>query len=732
MPGIGYNPPLMMNTSSIAEPAASGAFRSMLGGLAAALLLAFALLVPGGAAWAGDPAASPWFETDQGRVRLVAAAPQIGTADAVLLGLEFRLAPGWDIYWRSPGDAGLPPHVDWSGSRNLAAATFAWPAPRRFSAYGLETIGYQGSVVLPIAARLEHQGEGLSLHAALDYLTCKDICIPYDTVLSLDLPVESAASGGYADLIEHYAREVPGDGAASGLRLTAARLVSGKTPTLELSLAARDRLTAPDAFIEGPAGLAFGAPHASVAADGKSALLAIPVSGAAAPDLAGRTLRVTIVDGPLSLDAGTTLRAPPPREATRLLVILGIALLGGFVLNFMPCVLPVLSIKFLSMAAHSGRPRAAIRRGFLASAAGILAAFLLLAGVLILLRTAGLAVGWGLQFQHPAFLVLMSALLALFAGNLAGLFEIALPRWMGGLAERGAGTGGQGGYGGDFFAGVLATLLATPCSAPFLGTAIGFALAGDSLDIVTVFLALGVGLAVPYLTVAALPVLAARLPRPGAWMLTARRILAALLAASALWLLSVLASQAGVPAAVLVAVALLASLGFLWRGRAASLRRAGAGAAIIPAFVPPLVLPAPAPPVVAADALWRGFDRSAIDRLVGEGKIVFVDVTADWCINCKVNERLVLQSDAVRRRLASADVVAMRADWTRPDSAIAAFLQDFGRYGIPFYAVYGPATPDGQPLSEILTPGEVLSALGNAAPAARPVAGTGRPPTRGG
>jgi suppressor for copper-sensitivity B len=677
MPGMGYDPHLMRCMSSIAGRAPSGASRRVLAGSVAGLLLILGLLVPGGAAWAGDPAASPWFETQQGRVRLVAAAPQTGNAETVLLGLEFRLAPGWDIYWRAPGDAGLPPQVDWGGSRNLAAAEIAWPAPRRFSAYGLETIGYQGTVVLPITARLERQGAALSLRAALDYLTCKDICIPYNTVLTLDLPVESASSDGYADLIEHYVRDVPGDGTASGLRLTASRLVPGKTPMIELSLAAHHRLTAPDAFIEGPAGLAFGAPHVSLAADGKSALLAVAVSGPAARNFAGQALRVTIVDGPLSLETTTIPRPPPARDAARLLAILGIALLGGFILNFMPCVLPVLSIKLLALATHSGRPRAAIRRGFLASAAGIVATFLLLAAALIALRTAGLAVGWGLQFQHPAFLVLMTALLTLFAGNLAGLFEIALPRWMGGLAERDAGVDGQRGYGGDFFAGVLATLLATPCSAPFLGTAIGFALAGDSVDIVAVFLALGVGLALPYLAVAALPAIAAHLPRPGRWMLTARRILAALLAVSALWLLSVLASQAGVSAALLVAVALLVALGFLWRARPAPLRRVGAVAAIVLAFAVPLVLPAPAPPILAADALWRGFDRAAIDRLVGEGKVVFVDVTADWCINCKVNERLVLQSDAVRRRLAGADIVAMRADWTRPDSAIASFLRGF-------------------------------------------------------
>ena len=705
---------------------ASGtARRRLFSALAASLLLTFGVLASAGAAHAdGDPAASPWFETEQGRVRLVAAAPRLGAADTVRLGLEFRLAPGWDIYWRSPGDAGLPPQIDWSGSRNLATAGFAWPAPRRFSAYGLETIGYQGAVVLPITARLERAGAALSVRAALQYLTCKDICIPYDTVLSLDLPVDGPASGGYDDLIEHYARAVPGDGSASGLRLTASRLVPGTRPTLELSLAAHDKLTAPDAFIEGPPGLAFGAPRVLLAADGMSALLTVAVSGAASHDLAGQALRVTFVDGTRSLESKTTPRAPLPYDPSRFVVMLGIALLGGLILNVMPCVLPVLSIKFLALAAQAGRPRAAIRRGFLASAAGIIAAFLVLAGALVLVKAAGLAVGWGLQFQHPVFLVLMITLLTLFAGNLAGLFDIVSPQWMGGLAELGGGADGRRGYGGDFLAGAFATLLATPCSAPFLGTALGFALAGGSVDTVTIFLALGVGLALPYLAVAALPAIASRLPRPGRWMLTVRRILALLVAVSALWLLSVLASQAGTLAAALVAVALVVSLGFLWLARATPLRRGRIVAAILLAFAAPLLLPAPPATVPGKNALWRGFDRPAIDHLVGEGKTVFVDVTADWCLNCKVNERLVLQSDAVLRRLSGADIVAMRADWTRPDGAIAAFLSGFGRYGIPFYVVYGPATPDGQPLSEVLTPGEVLSALGKAAPAGRPVAGT--------
>jgi suppressor for copper-sensitivity B len=694
--------------------------------LAMPVLLGLGRMTPA----AADAAASAWFETEQGRVRLIAAAPQIGTAATLRLGLEFRLAPGWKIYWRAPGDAGLPPRLNWTGSRNLAAAEIAWPAPRRFSAYGLETIGYEDAVVLPIAARLEQPGTPLSLRAAFEYLTCKDICIPYEGVLSLDLPAGAApaSAGGYADLIERYAREVPGDGTASGIALTASRVLPGKSPTLELSLASEAPLIAPDAFVEAPPGLAFGAPRVQRAADGRSAILDIPVSETMARSLEGQSLRVTIIDGARSLDRTVTPKAAAaPRHPALFLAMLGIALLGGFVLNFMPCVLPVLSIKLLAVASHAGRPRAVIRRGFLASAAGIVGAFLLLAAAMLVLKAAGLSVGWGLQFQHPGFLVLMTALLTLFACNLAGLFEIPLPQWIGGLA-----ADHRGGRSGDFFAGAFATLLATPCSAPFLGTAVGFALAGDTVEIITIFLALGIGLAVPYLAVAALPGLASRLPRPGRWMLVARRVLAVLLALSALWLLSVLATQAGDVAAIVVALALVAAVAVFRLARLPRRRLGGVAAALLVAFAAPAVLPAPSQPNQPDSALWRSFDQPEIDRLVQQGKIVFVDVTADWCLNCKVNERLVLQSDEIFRRLSRPDIVAMRADWTRPNEAITAFLRGFGRYGIPFYAVYGPATPDGQPLSEILTSGEVLGALGKAAPPARPVAATTAPPVRDG
>ena len=681
--------------------------------LAATLLVALALLLAP-AAWAAE-GASDWFVTDQGRVRLVAATPSVGGAATVELGLQFRLEPHWKIYWRSPGDAGYPPRIDWKGSTNLAGADVSWPAPERFSVSGLETVGYTGSLVLPITARLERKGETVHLHAALSYLTCREICIPYDTVLTLDLPAGAPPPGGmsYAALIARYAARVPGDGKSSGLTLASAVLVPGRKPVLELRIASARPLLAPDAFIEAPPGVAFGAPHLAASDTPGQSLLLLPAFGAkAALDRAvGHKLTVTLVDGDRSLEATIRPVAAAPRpDFGWLFGILPLALLGGFILNFMPCVLPVLSIKLLGAVDLRGRSRAQVRRGFLATAAGILVSFLVLAAAMAGLKSAGIAVGWGLQFQQPLFLVFMAALLTLFAANLWGAFEVPLPAWLGTLASQGDGNKLLG----NFAAGAFATLLATPCSAPFLGTAVGFALAGGPLQIFPVFLTLGVGLAAPYLMVAAVPSLALVLPRPGRWMITLRRVLGLALGATALWLVSVLVSQIGLLAALTVALLLAAVAAALAVLRRPTLRSGVVVALLLAGFLAPALFGSPPAPVTA-EGLWRNFDRAAIDRLVGRGDVVLVDVTADWCLTCKVNEELVIDQPAVRGRLKQKGIVAMRADWTRPSDAITAYLRSFGRYGIPFNAVYGPGLPQGRALSEVLTQDEVLQALDDAA-----------------
>ncbi|MBX6323710.1 MAG: thioredoxin family protein, partial [Rhodospirillaceae bacterium] len=407
---------------------------------------------------------------------------------------------------------------------------------------------------------------------------------------------------------------------------------------------------------------------------------------------------------------------------------LGAALLGGLVLNLMPCVLPVLSLKLLGVLGLGGAARAVVRRSFLATAAGILTAFLALGGVLAVLKAGGAAVGWGIQFQQPAFLVAMAFVLVLFACNLWGWFEVPLPRWASAVAAGGGEGDRHGSLAGAFMTGLLATLLATPCSAPFLGTAVGFALSQGTGEILSIFAVLGLGLALPYLGVAALPRLATALPRPGRWMLVLRRVLGVGLLGTAVWLLSVLSAEVA-PAAAAVVAALLAAaaLALALRPRLPQGARLATPALVALLAAAALVAPGRlgepaatdggAPRADAAGAHWRPWDPAAIPGLVAQGNVVFVDVTADWCVTCQVNRRLVLEDAAVAARLGGPGVVTMLADWTRPSEAIAGYLASFGRYGIPFNVVYGPGAPRGIMLPELLSAAAVFDALDRAATA---------------
>lgn len=650
--------------------------------------------------------ASNWFVTDQGQTRLLAAQETVGPDATVSLGLEFVLKPHWKIYWRSPGDAGYPPRVDWAGSQNLRDISIGWPAPERFTALGLETLGYENHVVLPITARAVRPGQPLQLRAALSYLTCSDICVPYDTVLTLDLPAGDGAPSSHAGLIARFVAREPLRQQTTALSLTAATLLPGAQPQLELRVAAASPLRSPDAFVEAN-GITFGAPK--ISSDDNETVLRLAMAGPNAHEaMQGKEwFDVTLVDGDRAVETSIVPGVAPTAPGSAMFWrILGVALLGGFILNFMPCVLPVLSLKLLGIAAAGGRARQHIRLGLLASALGVIVAFLALACVTIILRAAGLAVGWGIQFQQPLFLILMMVLVTLFAANLWGLFEVPLPS---AVAEWGAADRGRGVI-GNFIAGAFATLLATPCSAPFVGTAVGFALAASPGKTLAIFVALGIGLAFPYLAIAALPRLVAWLPRPGAWVMVLRRLMGLALAATALWLAWVLAAESGMIAA-LVALGLMAAVPIaLYLLRRLPARAAAVAAVVALAFLIPAALPGP-PNVVAATGFWQPFDPNAISRLVREGRTVFVDVTADWCLTCKLNDRLAIDTPAVRERLTAKGVVAMRADWTRPSERIVHYLQGFGRYGIPFNAVYGPALPHGRALPELLTPGAIAAAL---------------------
>jgi suppressor for copper-sensitivity B len=668
--------------------------------VAIGLLLAFAGVA------AAEPA-SDWAVTAQAKVRLISAVTGSG-GGSVPLGLQFVLSPGWKTYWRSPGDAGYPVSVDWTRSTNLASADFSWPVPHRFTLFGLDTFGYEDEVVFPIRAKPADPTQPLSLRLKIDYLVCEKICIPYTARLALDLPAGAAEPTQFAQSIDRYVNQVPGDGAAHGLKLLSAVAAGDEAnPRLIVAIDSALPLEHPDLIVEGPGGFYFPAPQVTLEAGGRHGVFEIAVRrDAKAPLLAGTPIVLTVVDGLRGMEVRVL---PAAGTGSALWPALLAALLGGLILNLMPCVLPVLSLKLLAFVGHGGAAKSRVRLSFLASTAGVLASFLVLAGALAGLRAAGVAVGWGLQFQQPHFLAGMALLLTLFAGNLWGWFELPLPGFADRLVQA---TERRHGLVYDFLAGGLATLLATPCTAPFLTTAVGFALAGGTAQIFVIFLALGFGLAAPYLLVAAIPSLATKLPRPGRWMLVLKRLLGLAMAGTALWLLYALAGQIGRTASLATGVALLAVSVFLaLRRLAPGMRRTGLVAASILALLAPAVFAGAPAPATSTDGAWQTFSEAALAQAVGQGKIVLVDVTADWCINCQVNKALVLDRGWVADQLAAGKILGLKADWTRPDPAIARYLASFGRYGIPFNAVYGPRAQQGLPLPPVLSEGALRQAV---------------------
>lgn len=621
---------------------------------------------------ANNAPASALFRSPQSTAQLVSAVAGTGGLDRIPTAIHVVLQPGWKTYWRSPGDAGYPMQVDSTGSTNVARVDLAWPVPHRFELFGLQTFGYGDEVAFPLQVIPQRKGEPISLKAKLRYLVCEVVCVPQDAQLSLDVPAGAAMPTDAAPLVNRFTSLVPQGAERLGWSVQQVALSSPTELVVDLA-SSGEIFAAPDAIIEGAKDFYFGPPKVELSNGNREARLILPVERLnSGPEFAAGDITLTIFDGARGMETKTRpaamLAIGAASNIGAILPVLLIALLGGLILNVMPCVLPVLVLKLTSVLDVAGRERDHLRGAFLSTAAGIVVSFIVLALGLIALKSAGAGIGWGIQFQQPVFLAVMALVCILFAANIWGLFEIPMPAFAG-RAQLAADARMNNNHAKSFFTGVLATALATPCSAPFVGTAVGFALARGPVEILAIFLALGLGLAGPYLAVAAAPGLVRLLPRPGRWMRWLKGLLAITLLGTAIWLVSIIGVQTG-------------------------LLSGGAGGDRI---------------------AWVKFDEGAIGAQVADGKVVFVDVTADWCLTCQANKKLVLDRDAVATRLQEDGIVAMKADWTNPDPAISAFLERHGRYGIPFNIVYGPAAPDGLKLPELLTGANVLEALDSAA-----------------
>jgi thiol:disulfide interchange protein DsbD len=663
--------------------------------------------------------AAPPLASELVKASLYAESGTVAAGQTLWVDVHFGVAAGWHVYWKNPGDSGLPTEIDWTLPEGFAAGPIAWPMPERFQVGPIANYGYAGDVdlLVPISAPAElDAARPAHLGATVKYLVCAEICIPGEAKLALDLP-PGAGTHDPAQAARFAAARTQLPAAAP---FAAHFIVEPHDLRLLVpasALAGIDRPTAnffPDAdnVIDHSAEL-----KVEQRADG----LALVLSKSANPSAAVPAALdgVLVLRGADGTARGYQISAAPTAASAGDAGLIGwwralvFAFLGGLILNLMPCVFPILSLKVLGFA--GAHPAKRHHHG-IAYAFGVVLSFAALGGALIALRTGGSAIGWGFQLQSPLVVGLLAYLVLAMALSLSGVAEFGA-----GLAGLGGRFAGREGLAGAFFTGVLATVVATPCTAPFMGAALGAALVAPAGFALAIFVALGAGLAAPLLTASFVPGIGRLLPRPGGWMTTLKQVLAFPLYGTVAWLVWVLIQEVG-PNEALMALFGLVLVGFaVWvygrtRFAAPLTRRAGAvlGVASAAAAVVPMAMlsPATARPVPTGGGLaYEAFTPARLAALNAEHQPVFVNLTAAWCLTCIVNERATLDRDTVRAAFAAHHVVALKGDWTRQDPDIAGFLQSFGRSGVPLYLLYdkgGSATV----LPQILTEAEVIDAVG--------------------
>ncbi len=685
-------------------------------------LLLCGLTAAFGGAWPSSAAAAP-VAGPHVQVELVADAAMVEPGRPLRLGVRFVPEADWHVYWRNPGDSGEAPRIEWRLPRGLTAGALEWPAPARLVNGPVVSFGYPGTVLLaaPVTVASDVGAGPLDVGARAKWLVCnREECIPGSATLALSLPV-GVASGdppAAARWFEEARRHLP-------LPVPEAWRVSATRGDEHVTLSVHGLLlpaTAPPVFYPDDRDALEAAPSQPVERENDGFRMTLARrSGAALParlagvlDLGDRAYAVEAAIGA----AGDAPARTFGGSATPLVL----AFVGGLLLNLMPCVFPVLALKALALAGLAGEARRRVRRHGVVYAFGIVVSFWILAGLLLAARAGGAELGWGFQLQSPT---VIAALAGLFFWMALVLLDVATV----GGSLMGVGqhlTVGDGDR-AAFFTGVLATVVATPCTAPFMGTAIGYALAQPATTALAVFSSLGLGLAFPYVLVTFVPSLAARLPRPGRWMETMKQFLAFPLLATVVWLVWVASFQAGPQAvgAILMGLVLLAFAAWVSGRSPSPAGRLAATAAVALAVMIALRIT----PVERVDASartvderthgaakaafeWEPFSTARVAALRAEGRPVFVDFTAAWCVTCQVNKKVALETAEVTAKMAELGVVAMRADWTRPDAEITRALQEFGRDGVPLYVLYSGRQDDPpRILPQILTPSIVIGEL---------------------
>lgn len=715
--------------------------------LALPLLLGILAAQPD-AGYAASTAPSPHAE-----VSLVAESASIRPGQPFLVGLHIVLEKDWHTYWKNPGDSGLPLTIKWTLPEGFSAGPIRWPAPERLPVPPMMNYGYSGEVLFPVEITPPaHVGtQRVTIAGAFDWLECEEECVPAEAKLDLEVSVrdEPPAPGPAARLFEISRSRMPAT--AEGWEFWA----EAGPNAVALDFRAPEGINPKSGylFVDQPLVVDYAAPQGfSIWGHGHRLTMTPAENAEVRP---GRLTGVLVVEGtggagdhravevdvpvragnptPIATTSATTADGSAASgigsPAVSLPVALLFAFVGGLILNLMPCVLPILSLKVLGFVEQSGKHPEHARRHGIVFALGVLLSFWVLAGVMLALRAAGEQMGWGFQLQSAPFLALLCGLFLLIGLNLFGVFEF-------GASVMGAANlaAGRSGLAASFWNGVLATVAATPCTAPFMGTALGFALSQHAVVALSVFSLLALGMAAPYLILAFNPGLLRFVPKPGAWMETFKQFLGFLLLATVAALIWLFGQQTGVNGVgIILGGLLLVALAAWVYGRSQSAGRSGRSRAAI--AVTAVALLAAGLGVALRGAVenggvterpsargsgggdkqglkWESYSPARLAELRAEGKPVFIDFTAAWCITCQVNERVSLANSDVIERFEREGITTLRADWTRRDDQIAEALAGYGRQGVPVYVLYG-RDPGGAPelLPELLTPSIVLAAI---------------------
>lgn len=703
--------------------------------------------------WALDLTGGGVIKTAQVRAELLVHAPEgVAVGKPLWLGLQLQHAPHWHSYWKNAGDSGLPTELRWTLPAGVTAGEIAWPTPRKFPLGELANYGYDGTVLLPVPLQVSpgFQGDALVVNLQASWLVCRQECIPEQG----SFQVRIAAQGSTA---QHAGLFQQAWGAAPRTQAAAASRLRPDAKTLRVSLDGLPAgwrgksleifpesagLIAPGAAwtqgwngtqwsaslplspdrVEGPSLVALVLALAGAGEQPAGVRMEVPVEGewpaAAQRSEIPPALQQALAQAPQGTGTSGASSSGTAGDIGLWAALLG-ALAGGLILNLMPCVFPVLAIKVMAFARHAD-DRRAHRRAGLAYTAGVLLSFLALGGLLLALRAAGEQLGWGFQLQNPAVVAGLALLFTVIGLNLAGLFDFGrvLPASLAGLQLRHP-------LADAFLTGVLAVAVASPCTAPFMGASLGLAIGLPTAQALAVFVAIGIGMALPYLAASFFPWVAHALPRPGAWMETLRQFMAFPMLATVVWLLWVLGQQTGINGAATLLLALLLLAWLSWavnrRGKVrtllAPLLLAGllgwlwqAGGRIwTPVNEPAQVTSTSALPT--ADRSWHAWTPERMAQLQAAGTPVFVDYTAAWCVTCQYNKGTVLSDPGLLDRFAADGMVLLRADWTRRDPAVTQALAAVGRNGVPTYALYLPGK-EPRLLSELPSSAEVIEALG--------------------